>query len=157
MLKKRNRKNLIIGLLCTLLLFMGTGYAVMMQKLTVSGTAKVNGVWDVHISSIDVTSKKGMAKNNGTSFNNLKATFSSEMFAPGDYIEYSVTVKNAGNIDAILKSVVLTDTNKESSILTYNNFESDTVLKPETSKSFTIWFKFDDDDESLCFDDLRIR
>ena len=66
------------------------------------------------------------------------------MFAPGDYIEYSVTVKNAGNIDAILKSVVLTDTNKESSILTYNNFESDTVLKPETSKSFTIWFKFDE-------------
>lgn len=144
MLKKRNKKNLIIGLLCTLLLFMGTGYAVMMQKLTVSGTAKVKGVWDVHISSIDVTSKKGMAKNNGTSFDNLKATFSSEMFAPGDYIEYSVTVKNAGNIDAILKSVVLTDTNKESSILTYNNFESDTVLKPETSKSFTIWFKFDE-------------
>ena len=31
MLRKRNKKNLIIGLLCTLLLFMGTGYAVMMQ------------------------------------------------------------------------------------------------------------------------------
>lgn len=151
-MRKRNKKNLIIGLLCTLLLFMGTGYTIMMQKLTVSGTAKVKGIWDVHISSIDVASKKGMAKNNGSSFENLKATFVSEMFAPGDYIEYSITVKNAGNIDAVLKSVVLTNTNKENSILTYNNFETDTVLKAETSKDFTIWFKFDENATSIPTD-----
>ena len=37
---------------------MGVGYAVVSQRLTIGGTAKMQGVWDVRITNIQLSRKR---------------------------------------------------------------------------------------------------
>ena len=51
-MKKRNKRNLTIGILCCLLVFMGVGFAVMNATLNIDGTATAINTWSIVIDSI---------------------------------------------------------------------------------------------------------
>ena len=48
-MRDRKKRNTIIGVLCCLLVFMGVGYAILSQTLTINGIGNVKGNWNVEI------------------------------------------------------------------------------------------------------------
>ena len=53
----RNKKNMVIGLLCVALVFMGIGYSLLQSTLNISGTAKSTGSFNVQITNITMKEK----------------------------------------------------------------------------------------------------
>ena len=143
MLRGNKNKMLIITTLCCVLVFMGVGYAVLSAQLDFFGEVNFSGVWDIRITDMKVLSKKGMAKEGNISYEGINASFSHELYAPGDSITYEVTVTNEGNIKAALKQVTSTVTPKYDKINLTNDLYQGQVLNPGESMSFTIKSEFD--------------
>lgn len=129
-------KNMLIGALLAVVLFMAIGYAAFSTSLQINGTADITSKWEVKITDIKVKNVNGnphgTASNpstfpadyddsslRGTSnptYTDTTATFYSELVSPGDYITYDVTITNAGTLPAKLSSVTWDAT----SLSTYN-------------------------------------
>ena len=108
----KKKRNIIIGSLCAVVLLMAVGYAAFNTVLNINGTSNITSSWDIKITNVTSKNVTGTASNNGNpSFENLSATFKTNLQSPGDSIEYDITVKNAGSLDAKLDNVTLSDTN----------------------------------------------
>ena len=111
-MKRRKGKNLAIGILCCMLVFMGIGYATLSQVLNIGTTAKVTGSWKIYISDARVNENKSTSKSTDNSItigeNRVSAVATVNFNAPGEYVTYDMQVTNGGTIDAILKSIKYT-------------------------------------------------
>ena len=143
-MRDRKKRNIIIGALCCLLVFMGIGYAILSQTLNISGIARMQGNWNVRITNMELLSenKTGRAEEVSHSFTNTTATFTADLYMPGDSIEYRVTVENQGNIDALLKSITPTTTNKSEGIKFSHSEIDNTVLTAGKTITFTMKVEF---------------
>ena len=146
-MRDRKKRNIIIGALCCLLVFMGIGYAILSQTLNISGIANMKGNWNVKITNMELLSenKTGRAVEVSHSFTDTAATFTADLYMPGDSIEYRVTVENQGNIDAVLKSITPTTTNKNVNIKFSHSTIDNTVLTAGKTISFTMKVEFLED------------
>ena len=146
-MRDRKKRNIIIGALCSLLVFMGIGYAILSQTLNISGIANMRGNWNVKITNMELLSenKTGRAVEVSHSFTDTTATFTADLYMPGDSIEYRVTVENQGNIDAVLKSITPTTTNKNVNIKFSHSTIDNTVLTAGKTISFTMKVEFLED------------
>jgi len=101
-MRDRRKRNILIGSLCCLLVFMGVGYALLSQNLNLAGNSNLVGVWDVVI--IEATKINEVGRGTGTeaTVNGASINFTTTLYMPGDSVEYSVTVENQGNINAKL-------------------------------------------------------
>jgi hypothetical protein len=61
-MKRRNGKNLAIGILCCMLVYMGIGYAALSQVLKVTTTGNVTGQWKIYIDSADLNTETNTNK-----------------------------------------------------------------------------------------------
>ena len=138
-MRDRKKRNIIIGSLCCLLVFMGIGYAILSQTLNISGIANMKGNWNVRITNMELLSenKTGRAVEVSHSFTDTIATFTADLYMPGDSIEYRVTVENQGNIDALLKSITPTTTNRSEGIKFSHSEIDNTVLTAGKTITFT--------------------
>ena len=146
-MRDRKKRNIIIGSLCCLLVFMGIGYAVLSQTLNISGTANMKGTWDIKITDISEASRTGKA-DPGTptiSSNGVSASFEANLWMPGDSITYNITVKNNGNIDAALKELVPSVENGVQQVKFSNNAVQGKVLRQKESYTFQVSVVFDED------------
>ena len=146
-MRDRKKRNIIIGALCCLLVFMGIGYAVLSQTLNISGTANMKGTWDIKITDISEASRTGKA-DPGTptiSTNGVSASFEANLWMPGDSITYNITVKNNGNIDAALKELVPSVENGVQQVKFSNNAVQGKVLRQKESYTFQVSVVFDED------------
>ena len=98
---KRN-KNIIIGTLVIVILAMAVGYSAFATQLTLNGTAEITGVWDVRIVNIEAQEVSEGCDSGEPQYTNTSATFDAKLEKPGDSINYVITIKNAGTIDATL-------------------------------------------------------
>ena len=143
-MKDRKKRNIIIGALCSLLVFMGIGYAILSQTLNISGTANMQGNWSVKITNMKLleANKTGRAENVSNTFTDTTASFEANLWMPGDSIEYEVTVENQGNIDALLKSITPTTTNRSEGIKFSHSEIDNTVLTAGKKITFTMKVEF---------------
>ena len=150
-MRDRKKRNIIIGALCSLLVFMGIGYAILSQTLNISGIANMKGNWNVKITNMELLSenKTGRAEEVSHSFTDTTATFTADLYMPGDSIEYRVTVENQGNIDALLKSITPTTTNKSEGIKFSHSEIDNTVLTAGKKITFTMKVEFLEDATSI--------
>ncbi len=103
--KKGKKRYIVILLLVILLMGVTVGYSVLSTSLTISGVSNIKrtNTWDVHFSNIEVTEGSVVASTVPTiDYSKTKITYAVDLEAPGDFYEFVVTVKNAGNIDAKL-------------------------------------------------------
>ena len=145
-MRDRKKRNIIIGSLCSLLVFMGIGYAVLSQTLNISGTANMKGTWDIKITDISEASRTGKA-DPGTptiSSSGVSASFEANLWMPGDSITYNITVKNNGNIDAALKELVPSVENGVQQVKFSNNAVQGKVLRQSESYTFQVSVVFDE-------------
>ncbi len=150
-MRDRKKRNIIIGALCCLLVFMGIGYAILSQTLNISGIARMQGNWNVKITNMELLDKNktGRAEEVSHSFTDTTATFTADLYMPGDSIEYEVTVENQGNIDALLKSITPTTTNRSEGIKFSHSEIDNTVLTAGKKITFTMKVEFLEDATSI--------
>ena len=150
-MRDRKKRNIIIGSLCCLLVFMGIGYAILSQTLNISGIANMRGNWNVKITNMELLSenKTGRAEEVSHSFTDTTATFEANLYMPGDSIEYRVTVENQGNIDALLKSITPTTTNRSEGIKFSHSEIDNTILTAGKTITFTMKVEFLEDATSI--------
>ena len=146
-MRDRKKRNIIIGSLCCLLVFMGIGYAILSQTLNISGIANMRGNWNVKITNMELLSenKTGRAEEVSHSFTDTTATFTADLYMPGDSITYNITVKNNGNIDAALKELVPSVENGVQQVKFSNNAVQGKVLRQSESYTFQVSVVFDED------------
>ena len=150
-MRDRKKRNIIIGALCSLLVFMGIGYAILSQTLNISGTANMQGNWNVKITNMKLleANKTGRAENVSNTFTDTTASFEANLWMPGDSIEYEVTVENQGNIDAVLKDIIQTKTNKDKNLKFSNSLIGTEVLTSGSKMSFTMKVEIPEEAETL--------
>lgn len=140
-MRDRKNRNIIIGVLCSLLVIMGIGYALLNQRLTIKGQEIIMGEWDVRITNITDKNPIGKAKNVSHSFTNTSATFEADLWLPGDSIEYEVTVENKGNVVAALQTVTPSTVASDNSVK-FTHTEIPQILQPGDVKTFTMKVEF---------------
>ena len=145
-MRDRRKRNIMIGSLCCLLVFMGIGYALLSQTLNINGTATMAGEWEIYIDSITVKEEHGSAKSTASqvSEDKLGASFDVELVKPGDYVEYDVVVKNDGTINAVLRELVPNIESNNMDILLTHSIIQGQILKAESETKFTLKIRFDE-------------
>ena len=145
MLNKKKKKIVITTLACVLV-FIAVGYALLTQAIKVGVEGTLNGVWDVYISDIKLKNSTGRAAevNPASVSNKVNANFEVDLYMPGDSVEYEVTVKNDGNIDATLRTVTTNATNTNEDIRFTHTIKQGEVLKKESETKFTFKIVFDE-------------
>ena len=138
-MSKSKKRNIIIGSLCAVVLLMAVGYAAFQTVLNIEGTSNITSSWDIKITNVTSKNIKGTASNNGDPvWENLSATFKTNLQAPGDSIEYDITVTNNGNLNAKLDKYKLTDANNEAIKFTQTGLTNGEVLTAGSTKTFTV-------------------
>ena len=133
-MNERKSKNIVIIALCITLIFMGVGFSLLSQQLTINGSASVDATsdWDVEIYDIvpvkaviagaavdsnDLDDLAATPSNNAIPEGKLgtvtktstTGTFAVNFVQPGDYVVYEITTKNLGTIAAQLVSALTSD------------------------------------------------
>ena len=134
-MNERKKRNIIIGSLCAVVLLMGVGYAAFQTILNIEGTSNITSNWNVKITGVTTKNIVGTASNNGNpSFTDTSVTFKTDLKSPGDSLEYEVTVTNAGNLNAKVDKITLSDTNNPAIKFTSSGItEGDTINAGATS------------------------
>lgn len=115
--KKKDMRNVLLGVMVVALLVMTVGYAALSQNLTVNATASVaDAKWKVRITDIafdedastvsasDSTQALDPAES-AEADGSTGAKFNVTLGAPGDKAVYVVTVSNLGTIEAELNQI----------------------------------------------------
>lgn len=105
---RRQRRNKTFLLVLALLL-VGVGYAALSSNLNINGTTKVSAtIWDVHFENVAATSLSNVTPSTAPSApaesKVTTLTYAVTLVKPGDIYEFTVDVKNAGTLDAMLSS-----------------------------------------------------
>ncbi len=107
--KRKDGQIIAIAALAIAIIFMSVGFAVFAQNLQINGRAYVEkSVWDVGFDKSTFTNTgtiDAITSFDGTTSFQWKATLKK----PGDYVEFTVDVKNAGTFDAKLKSITMNE------------------------------------------------
>ena len=107
----KTRNKIFVGCLA-LLLVMVAGYALFSQNLTINGTAKAEGKFNIEFTQATISAEKGSAGATATISDNGKilTITAPKLEYPGAYVDVSYTVKNTGTIDAIFNTHKITGT-----------------------------------------------
>lgn len=110
----KDSKNIVIGLLCTVLCIMAVAYAAFSTSLEINGTATISSTWNVAISDIqcgtEVGTAGGVAITNPTvtGVGTTEATIGVSFNQPGDKMTCTVYIANNGTLEAKLSSITTT-------------------------------------------------
>ena len=150
-MKRKNKKSMFIVMLLIATIFMGAGFAYLSSNLNITGTNTSLGQWDIKIDSIEVLNINGMAESRHVemSADGLSANFIVDLYDPGDYVEYKVTVKNSGNIGARLNSADTTVTNSNPHIYMTNTAVLKEVLVGNSTSTFNVKIGVEETEEEL--------
>ena len=107
----KTRNKIFVGCLA-LLLVMVAGYALFSQNLTINGTAKAEGKFNIEFTQATISAEKGSTGATATISDNGKILTITvpKLEYPGAYVDVSYTVRNTGTIDAIFNGNKLTGT-----------------------------------------------
>ena len=118
---------------------MAAGYAAFRTQLTINGTSNISSEWKVLITDIQSSVLEGNATDAETpSHTDTTATFKTNLVSPGDSMQYTVTVENRGNIDAVLKTLSKTDSSNDAIIFEITGIEQGDTLKAHKSTTFDV-------------------
>ena len=105
-MRKKNN-NFYLFLIILSFFIISVGYAVINRTLTINGNSEVKqNTWDIHFENIQViTGSVASVKIPTIDNTKLSIDFSFNLDLPGDFYEFTVDVKNAGTIDAMIDSI----------------------------------------------------
>ncbi len=135
----RTKRNYIIMGLCAVLLIMAVGYAAFQSQLKITGTSNIASNFLVRITGIESNVQSGSASNAiEPSYTDTTATFKTSLVSPGDSMKYDITVANEGNIDAVLNSIKVSNSNNEAITFETSGIEEGDELKASETDILTV-------------------
>lgn len=154
-MNQTQKKYVILGSLCALILTLAVGYAAFQAVLKINGTSTISSNWNVEITNIKEGNIVGSASTTLykegdkvgqkiMSYEKLTATFSADLQSPGDSIEYIITVTNNGSLDAKLDKITVSDPDNEYITFETSGLQANEELKSNTSKELTVKATFKD-------------
>ncbi len=108
----RRRKNRLFTILFILILFLGLGYALLSQDLTINGITKVKGnTWSIYFDNVQVSSGSVELSNEDSaaeidSNDDTLINYTVTLNLPGDFYEFTVDVVNDGSVDGMIGSII---------------------------------------------------
>ena len=138
-----DKKKLLIGTLCALIMIMAVGYALLAQTLTINGTANITSTWKIEITNITQKEKSTGATEKSKSYDALTANFDVGFTSPGDYITYEVEVTNSGTLDAVIERVNVVTDNNPAIIYTTSGIKRGDVIEHNSKKYLTVKIEYD--------------
>lgn len=137
--KKKNHREIYLVLL--LLLFISVGFSYLTTQLDILGNTTVRKQsWNIHFDSLTEASgnvpgtSRAIADRGEATITSDKTTevkFTANLEYPGDYYEFTVAVKNAGTIDAMIADSGIVDTiSPEKSFIKYSVTYADATTDP---------------------------
>lgn len=139
-----NNKKTILCILLITLFTMAVGYSTFASKLTVNGTAEIIGEWDVKIIGIEAQNVSENADPGIPEFTDTTVNFNAKLSKPGDSIDYVITIKNAGNLDAKLDEILfISDEVNGSPAIIYSTTNLSETLSVGETTSLTVKVKYD--------------
>ena len=144
--KKDNTKNILIFLL-VIIFILSVGLVVLADRYGLGGDYS-NHKWKVEIIDLKCTKTKGLATNlsDPIKLSTLGVSLGASLISKGDSVEYKVTIKNNGNIDAILDNVIVDQIENDDSNIKYKisgTSKGNVLLKPSRKKKITIKLYYD--------------
>ncbi len=136
------KKYVILGSLCALILTLAVGYAAFQTILKINGTTNINSNWDVKITAIEKTASVGATDKEAPSYDNTKglsATFNTNLTSPGDYATYKITITNNGSLDAILKNITIPENTNNDIIFYLNKDQNDQDITGTLKQNDTLY------------------
>lgn len=152
-MKTKKTRSLIIAIMAFSIIATTVAYAALQTTLNISGSiAKKGGSWDIHFENVSNITNYGSATLTTPKIESSKLSFSTTLAKPGDYISFTVDVKNSGTIDAVLNSVIFSgEQDAKSKDITYAVTYSDGTsiakndkLNVGDKRTFKILVKYDD-------------
>ncbi len=135
----RTQRNYIIIGLCAVLLIMTVGYAAFQSQLKITGTSNIGSNFLARITGIQSDVQSGSASDATTpSYTDTTATFKTNLVSPGDSMKYDITVANEGNIDAVLNSIKVSNSNNEAITFETSGIEEGDELKASETDILTV-------------------
>ena len=104
-MRTRQKQRIVIGVLCTVIIGLAVGYAVLSQTLNIQGTGGITSDFNILFTNIEEGTMNGATTINKQITNSTTATFTIDLKSPGSNGEYLITVENRGNIDAYVESI----------------------------------------------------
>lgn len=108
--RRNNGKKISIVALFLAIIGLSVGFATLSTNLTINGTGKVKtSTWDVHFANLSPVTRTGTAVE--ITPPTLTATkvgdYSVDLSSPGDSIEYTFDIVNAGSYDAKISTITI--------------------------------------------------
>ena len=121
---KKKKERVVLLLLVVAVLLMAIGFAAYTRQLTINGTVTVKGgPWNVHYVANSIT--EGENSEHATaatiSQDTTDFSFTVTLEKPGDFYEATVNVVNEGSMNALLKSVDMNLSAKDSNNATVDS------------------------------------
>lgn len=155
MKKKRTKTLTILIVIITLIVSLSVAYAVLSTTLTITGNAEIIASnWDIHLENILIDEGSITATATPTITDTNTINFSVKLDNPGDYYKFTVDVVNAGEIDAMIDSVVKSPnlTEEEAHYINYEieysdgtSISSKQLLSAKSTKTLSIKISYRSD------------
>ena len=142
-MSENEKRNIIIGCLCLVIMLMIVGYGALQTVLNINGTARVTTLWNILITDVDSRSTGSATNVTEPSFDDVTATFKTNLVLPGDQMEYDVTVSNKGNVNAVLNGINIEKSDNPAIIISTRGLTQGTTLAAGESKIFTVTVAYD--------------
>ena len=104
-MRTRQKQRVIIGVLCTIVISLVVGYAVLSQTLNIQGTGGIASDFNILFTNIQEGTMNGATTINKQITNSTTAAFTIDLEKPSSNGEYLITVENRGTIDAYVESI----------------------------------------------------
>jgi len=123
-------KKIVILILVATIFIMSSAYALLYRNLRINGNASIVASWKVGITGIKEGTKIGSAVSTSVpSYTISTASFDAQLENPNDSIEYIITIKNSGKIDAKLNNITSTQSGNNSIVYEIIGINENDVLK----------------------------
>ena len=135
----KNKKTIMIGILCTLVCVMAIGYAFLAQELNINGRASIDSTWKVEITNITERDIVGDASSKeAPSYTSTTANFSVGLIQPGDSITYDIEISNLGTLKAKVDSINVTMDNNDAITYTTSGLKNGDKLGVGEKTTLTV-------------------
>lgn len=143
-MRAKKKRVIVIVSLCVLLLIMSAGYAAFSSVLNIKGTSSITSNWDIKITNVKIKNTNGSAENTKDPiWDNLTATVEADLYDPGDYVEYEITIENKGNLNAKLSKISMSDVNDSPIKFTTSGVTEGDNLNTNSSATLTVKIEYD--------------
>ena len=145
---KVNPKQIMIGgIVLSVFLMLGIGYALLSQTLQINGTANITSKWKILFTSAEEKEMNNATTQLKEITDNTTLTLNVELTQPGATATYDVVVANQGDLDAVLSKIEGVEETNSSDPLPIkvhleNIAEGDPLLKGE-EKTFQVIVEWD--------------